>query len=211
MEDVNDYVPIGDIIGVDAFYQDTEKKGHDKLNFELSKITTCTIPDIRLASNVTKDSVIYTNMFGASVWYKSCGIHPLPTKYDSCYILTGDEEKLNFYYLLVSTIVILKRMDINFDSIPLLREQFCKEYKKINKSQEKIKEIKEKFNDAFDRACENKIVLGSSWEDTYFTRFREIDCVGLEEYMDLADHYAIVVLEKKEENIKLGISKKLKR
>ena len=113
-EDVNNYVPIGNIMGIDTFSQDTDKKGHDRINAELSKIMNCYIPDIRLASSSTKDLVIYTNMFGACVWYKSGGVINLSTKYDPTYILTGDEQELNFYNLIVSTIAALKEKDKNF-------------------------------------------------------------------------------------------------
>ena len=149
-------------------------------------------------------------MFGASVWYKSCGVTNLPTKYEPCYLLTGDEEELNFYNLLISTIAILNEIDKTFKSTSLLREEFCKEYKKVNKSQETIEEIKEKFNDSFDMASKKEIILGRSWEGTYYTSFREIDYVGLEGYILLAEHYAKVVLQKVKEDINLGHRKKLK-
>lgn len=210
-EDVNNYVPIENMGGTDTFNQDTDKNGHDRINTELSKIINCSIPDIRLANNSTKDSVIYTNMFGAYVWYKSGGVTKLPTKYEPCYILTGDEKELHFDNLLISTIAVLNELDRNFHSVSLIRERFCKEYKKVNKSKESIKAIKGRFNYSFDKACDKGIILGSSWQDTYFTNFRDIDFVGLEQYMVLAEHYANVILQKSKDTDGVSYSKKLKR
>lgn len=210
-EDVNNYVPIGNIIGIDTFNQDTAKKGHDRINAELSKIMHCSIPDIRLASSSAKDSVIYTNMFGASVWYKSCGVTDLSTKYDPTYVLTGDEQELNFYNLVVSTIAVLKEQDRSFNSIPQLRNGFCKEYKKVNKLQEDLKELAERFNHAFERASDKGIILGNYWKETYFSHFRDIDYVGLEQYMEMAEHYANVILQKSKSEEEKPYSKKLKR
>jgi len=207
-EDVNNYVPIENIIGTDTFNQDTAKKGHDRINTELSKIMHCSVPDIRLASSSAKDSVIYTNMFGASVWYKSCGVTTLSTKYVPTYVLTGDEQELDFYNLVVSTIAVLKEKDSSFNSVPLLRNGFCKEYKKTNKIQEDLKQLLERFNHAFERASDKGIILGCYWKDTYFSHFRDIDYVGLEQYMEMAEHYASVILQKsKTDSIKKTLKK----
>jgi len=210
-EDVNNYIPIGNIMGIDAFNQDTDKKGHDRINAELSKIMNCSIPDIRLASSSSKDSVIYTNMFGASVWYKSCGVRDLSTKYNPTYVLTGDEQELNFYNLIISTIAVLKEKDRSFNSVPLLRNGFCKEYKKINKLQEELKDIKDRFNQVFESASDKGIILGSYWKETYFSSFRDIDYIGLEQYMEMAEHYASVILQKSKTEEGKTYSKKLKR
>ena len=210
-EDVNNYVSIGNIMGIDAFNQDTDKKGHDRINAELSKIMNCSIPDIRLASSSSKDSVIYTNMFGASVWYKSCGVRDLATKYNPTYILTGDEQGLNFYNLIISTIAVLKEKDRSFNSVSLLRNGFCKEYKKINKLQEELKDIKDRFNQVFGSASDKGIILGSYWKETYFSSFRDLDYIGLEQYMEMAEHYASVILQKSKIEEGKTYSKKLKR
>ena len=196
IEDVNNYVSIGKVMGVDAFNQDTAKGRHDRLNVELSKITNCSIPDIRLANSYVKDSVIYTNIFGASVWYKSCGITMLPTKCDECFVLTGDEEKLNFYNLIISTIAVLETDDENFKSVSLLRERFCKEYKIVNNLDDSMESLYNKFNVCFNRACEKEIIIGRYFEKTYYSYFRDIDYVGLDKYMDMAHHYADVILQK---------------
>lgn len=210
-EDVNNYVPIGNIIGIDAFNQATDKKGHDRINAELSKIMHCSIPDIRLASSSAKDSVIYTNMFGASVWYKSCGVTDLPTKYTPSYVLTGDERELNFYNQIISTIAALKEQDRSFNSISLLRDGFCKEYKKINDLTEDLQELSDRFNEAFEKACDKGILLGRFWEETYFSHFRDIDYVGLEPYMGMAEHYARVISQNGKSKDETGYGKKLKR
>ena len=209
-EDVNNYVPLGNIIDTDAFNQDTDKKGHNRINEELSKIMHCSIPDIRLASSSAKDSVIYTNLFGASVWYKSCGVTDLSTKYTPTYILTGDEKELDFYNLVISTIAIIEQRDRSFNSVPLLRNSFCKEYKKVNKLEDDLEEIVDRFNQAFDKASDKDIILGRFWKETYFAHFRDIDYVGLEQYMGTAEHYATVILEKSKQEEEKVYSKKLK-
>lgn len=107
IDDINTFVPKFTRYGIDAFNQDTDKGQHDRLNEELSKIVGKKVPDIRLASNNYKDSVIFTNLFGVSIWYKSCGINDLEPDYDSEYILTGDERELDFYNTLLSTMLVL--------------------------------------------------------------------------------------------------------
>lgn len=108
-EDVNNYVPKGNVYGIDSFSQDTDKGGHNIINNAISKILQKSIPDIRLASNSSKDWVIYTNMFGASVLYKSCGVSDLSTKYEPSYVLTGNKNKLDFYNQVISTIAVLQQ------------------------------------------------------------------------------------------------------
>ena len=194
-EDVNNYVPKGDIYGIDAFNQDTEKGGHNRINEELSKIIQTSIPDISLASSSSKDSVIYTNMFRACVWYKSCGVSDLSTKYEPSYVLTGDENELDFYNQVVSTIAVLQQKDHSFDSTPILRDRFCDEYKRIYSSDETLDEIRKHFNKAFNKAADRDIVWGRSFKQSYFAYFRDFDYVGLENYMKLAEHYARIILQ----------------
>lgn len=193
-EDVNNYIPKGDIYGIDAFNQDTEKGGHNRINEKLSKILQTSIPDIRLASSSSKDWVIYTNMFGACVWYKSCGVSDLPTKYEPSYVLTGDENELDFYNQVLSTIAVLQQKDHSFDSTPILRDRFCDEYKRIYSSDDTLDEIRKRFNQAFNKAADRDIVLGRSFKQSYFAHFRDFDYVGLENYMKLAEHYARIIL-----------------
>ena len=66
-------------------------------------------------------------IFGACVWYKSCGTTNLSTKYDPCYILTGDLEELDFYNLLLTTLIVLKELDKDFNLTQELKEVFINE------------------------------------------------------------------------------------
>lgn len=192
-EDVDNYIPKN---YSNTFSQDTDINGHERLNDEISKIIGQQIPDIRLASNDAKDSVIYTTVSSARVWYKSCGINKLPTKYEPSYVLTGDRNSLDFYNLLISTIAVLYKTDSNFNSVPTLRERFCKEYIKLSEPEETINDVVERFNFSFNKANDNKIILGHSFKEMYFPSFRDIDYVGLDSYMDSANHYASVILQK---------------
>lgn len=205
-EDVDNYVSI-DKYDDDIFSQDTAKKGHDRINRALSKITNQHIPDIRLSSNSAKDFVIYTNNFYASVWYKSCGTTNLPDKYEPTYILTGDNKKLNFYNLFISTIMVLKNTNMDFKSIPLLKKSFCKEYKK-NNTEDSIEDINKMINDSFQKACDKGIISRLYDGTTYFCFFRNIDLIGLDQYMDTAEHYANVVLQNAKDNNGYSYSKK---
>ena len=148
-------------------------------------------------------------MFGARVWYKSCNVTDLSTKYTPTYILTGDEQELDFYNLVISTIAVLEEQDRSFHSVSQLRNGFCKEYKKVNDLQEDLKVLADRFNQAFERASDKGIILGSYWKETYFSYFCDIDYVGLEQYMEMAEHYASVILQKSKD-IK-PYSKQLKR
>lgn len=192
-EDVDSYIPKDHS---DAFSQDTDINGHERLNDEISKIIGQRIPDIRLAGNGVKDSVIYTTASFASVWYKSCGVNNLSTEYEPSYILTGDDNNLFFYNLLISTIAVLDKVDSSFKSVSTLRERFCSEYIKLSETKETIKDVIEMFNYSFDKANDKEIIIGRSYKEMYFSSFRDIDYVGLEPYMDLAYHYASVILQK---------------
>lgn len=192
----DDVINYKKVIDDDIFSQDTEEKGHDRINEELSKIMHTSIPDIRLASSSSKDSIIYTSMTNSSILYKSCGVTDLPTKYFTTYILTGNEEELDFYNYLLSTIAVLKEKNTSFHSVSLLRDTFCEEYKKINKLQEDSKELLERFNQAFSNASDKGIILGNHYKDTYFCHFSDIDYIGLEQYMEMAEYYSDVILQR---------------
>lgn len=204
--DVDSYIPED---SSDTFSQDTEIGGHQKINDEIAKIIRQEIPDIRLAGNGVKDSVIYTTTKMASVWYKSCGVNKLATKYEASYVLTGDKESLDFYNLLISTIAVLDNEESDFDSVSLLRERFCSEYMKLKENEKNIDEVIDMFNASFDKASRKKIILGRSFQESYFASFRDIDYVGLESYFDLANHYANVVLQKTKDDERKEFLKKL--
>ena len=210
-EDVNNYVPKGNVYGIDSFSQDTDKGGHNRINNAISKILQKSIPDIRLASNSSKDWVIYTNMFGASVLYKSCGVSDLSTKYEPSYVLTGDENELDFYNQVISTIAVLQQKNCNFHSLPLLRSGFCDEYKRLYPSDETLDEIKDHFNKTFDKASDRDIIFGRSYKESYFANFRDFDYVGLENYMELAEHYARIILQIKKAPEGQSLVKKIRR
>ena len=195
-EDINNYVPNGDFIGISAnvFNQDTDAKGHDRLNSELCQITKRHIPDIRLSARWSYDMVIYTNMFGASVRLKSCGLRQLTTKYDASYILTGDEEILDFYNQLVATIFLLHKKDKKFDSIPILKKYFCEEYKKNQESEQQLQELYEKFDYIFKRAYAKDVIGITMLDKNYYSKIKDIDLVCLDKYMKMADIYANAIL-----------------
>ena len=134
-------------------------------------------------------------MFKACVWYKSCGVSDLSTKYEPSYVLTGDENELDFYNQVLSTIAVLQQKDHSFDSTPILRDRFCDEYKRLYPSDETLDEIRKRFNKAFNKAADRDIVCGRSFKQSYFAYFRDFDYVGLENYMKLAEHYARIILQ----------------
>lgn len=205
-DDVDNYIPKKDS---DTFSQDTDINGHKRLNDEISKIIGQQIPDIRLAGNSVKGSVIYTTTSLASVWYKSCGVNKLSTEYEPSYILTGDDNSLFFYNLLISTIAVLDKVDSSFKSVSTLRERFCSEYIKLSETKETIKNVIEMFNYFFDKANDNEVIIGRSYKEMYFTSFKEIDYVGLEPYTGLANYYASVILQKNNDDNKPVIYKAL--
>lgn len=196
-EDVKNYETKG---MDDSFWQDTDKGGHNRLNEELKILMKFSIPDIRLASTASKDSIIYTNNERASVWYKSCGVSELPYKYEKDYILTGDEEELDFYNLVISIIVVLNNQDSNFKSTTMLRKIFCEEFKKLNNLSCDLNAIIDKFNRVFKKAGERNILLGKVWDDTYYPVFNNIDLVGLQDYMAAAQYYAFRILAENKRN-----------
>ena len=200
-----------DVECFNRFGQDTCIGGHDRLNEELAQITHKVIPDIRLAGNGVKDSVIYTTSSRASVLYKSCGERVLPTMYDESYILTGDQKKLDFYNTLISTIAIIEQKDKYFNSVPILRERFCQEYIRLSDEDENEEDITGLFNVCFDKASDKKTIVGRHFDRKYFPSFRNIDFVGLNSYLPLANHYAGVILEPVKNNNENKSCKVLKK
>lgn len=201
-EDISNFVSDSNTCGPDLFSQDTKEGQHNRLIEEISQIVKKKVPDICLSGNGSKDSVIYTSMSSASVWYKSCGLSKLPTKYEANYILTGDEKELKFYNTLLSTILILKEQDSSFDSTQQLKQNFCVEYAK-NNDLDKLEPVINMFDKLFNIASDRNIIFGRSFQKTYSSTFRETDYAGLEEYMDIANHYANTILE----NCKIGSKK----
>lgn len=191
--------------------QDTCIGGHDRLNEELSQITHQAIPDIRLAGFGTKDSVIYTTSSNASVWYKSSGKYTLPIMYDESYILTGDQKKLDFYNTLISTIAIIEQKNKYFNSVPTLRERFCQEYIRLSDEDENEEDITCWFNTCFDKASDKGLIHGRHFDRKYFPSFKNIDFVGLNPYLPLANHYADVILEPIKNNNENKSGKVLKK
>ena len=194
-----------------CFSQDTCIGGHDRLNEELAQITNKFIPDIRLAGFGTKDSVIYTTPSKASVWYKSSGEYTLPTMYEESYILTGDQKKLDFYNTLISTIAIIEQKDKYFNSVPVLRERFCQEYVRLSDEDENEEDITCWFNVCFDKANDKGLIHGRHFDRKYFPSFRNIDFVGLNSYLPLANHYADIILELVKNNNENKSGKVLKK
>ena len=193
------------------FSQDTCIGGHDRLNEELAQITNKFIPDIRLAGFGVKDSVIYTTSSRASVLYKSCGDRVLPTMYDESYILTGNQKKLDFYNTLISTIAIIEQKDKYFNSVPVLRERFCREYIQLSDEDENEEDIICWFNTCFDKASDKGLIHGRAFDRKYFPSFRNIDFVGLNPYLPLANHYADIILEPVKNNNENKSCKVLKK
>lgn len=192
---VNNYIPTCYEYGIDAFNQSTDKAEHDQLNIELSKILDKPfIPDIRLASNSSKDSTIYTNIFGASVWHKSGGLTKLPTKYKPTYILTGNEEELYLRNLLLATIIVLNELDKNFHSISILRKVFCQEYQK-NICKKKLEDVIDLFNIVFNQLNDDKLIIGRCYNDRYYITILKNDYVKLNKYILVASQYANKILE----------------
>ena len=206
---VNTYIPTCYEYGIDAFNQNTDKTGHDQLNVALSKILDKPfIPDIRLASNSLKDYTIYTNIFGASVWYKSGGLTKLPTKYKPTYILTGNEEEFYLRNLLLATIIVLNELDKNFHSITILRKAFCQEYQK-NICKKKIEDVIELFNAVFNQLNDDRIIMGRCYNDTYYTNLLQNDYAKVNKYILVASQYANKILELNIEENRENNSKKL--
>lgn len=193
-EDVNNYVPIGDVIEFDAFNQDTEKGKHERLNEELSEILGKKVPDIRLASRSYKDSVIYTNIFGSCMWYKSCGTTDLPNRYEKSYLLTGDEEILKFENTLEATLFIISNNDSKFKSIPILKERFCHKYSEKNNI-ENYHKIIALFKYVFNKGNDGGYILGNHYNDNYWVFPDRMNKVDILPYLNDGEYYAAEVLK----------------
>ena len=178
------------------FVQETEMKKHDRINEELSKITSKPVPDILISTRSTKPMLIYTNKYKVIKQVRSIGEEPLELECEPTYILTGNEKKLDFYYLLVATISALHEKDPKFESIPALANGFCKKYKE-DTSNQSSEEIIEWFKDSYDKAMWEGLITGFRWgySSTYFCSDRLSHYKGLEPYMNQASDFADAILQ----------------
>ncbi len=191
------------------FSLDTELGGHNRLNQVLSNVLNVSIPDIRLAGYSSKDSVLYVTKNKVSVWYKSCGEMPLSKKYETDYVLTGNKEELDFYNLVLATIAMLGVQNPGFRSIPNLRKRFCEEYKKVHNDKELV-DIVDEFNMAYKKANERELVIGGVSSDRFIPIMYSMDIALLEDYLDMGQHYADVILQR-DEVFPLPVDNKLKK
>ena len=179
----------------DCFKQDTAPGGHDIINSILKEVTKKDIPDISLTLEIYKDFVTTTYEYYTEVLYKSCGIKYLPEYYrkEFNYILTGNQQELDFYYLIVALIVKLHKLNKDFSSMEELKSKFCEEYMKLNDITDYIY-MHNIFEKAISLANDNKIIIGSAWGSFFFTQYTKEDINGIKEYMPTANHYASIIL-----------------
>ena len=120
----------------------------------------------------------------------------LPREYDSCYILSGDMDELEFDNTLLATIFMLSRIDANFSSVKDLRIGFCKQYNDANNNRFDIKELHDKFNSCFNKMNEQGIISGTSSGDNFSAYFYEADYGGLDDYVEKGIKYAEGIVNK---------------
>lgn len=193
-QDINSHICQGSW-SRDAFSQDTDIGKHNRLNQELGEILQIQkFPDIRLTDDSKKDEVIYSGKQGVCVWYKSSGIIDLSRFVEPCYILTGDEEELDIYNQLITTIVELKNQDSDFDSINYLTKGFCSAYLKINNPNDSYMQVLKRFNKAYDKAEECGIIFGKRFKGRFICSALKYDLTGLDAYKELAKYYADSIL-----------------
>ncbi len=185
------------------FYQDTALGRHNRLNEELSFINRKPVSDIRLSSYDSKDIVIYTNNSNALRWYKSGGIRYLSTTYEPDYILTGDEKLLDIYNLLLAVIVLLDNNYPQFEDINGIKDAFGKIYLKHNPSENEAS-IQNLFDNVFNALANQEMVVGYTYQKTYFSSYQHNDLNGLEYYYPLAKE---IVEEIKPEKIVYQLKK----
>ncbi len=124
--------------------------------------------------------------------------------------ITGDKEELDFYNLVVATIVMLISLDSGFRNIQEFRKRFCTEYKKVNDLNEKIEDVVERFNRAYGKANERGLVTGSVYSKYFFPSISSMDVASVEDYLDMGHHYADVILQR-EEVLHSSVDNKLKK
>lgn len=187
---VKKYVPHG-MYGIDDYNQDTAKYYHNDINKILSQVTSKKIPDIRLENRDIKDSIIYTNAYGANRWYKSCGTVPLPSLYESNYILTGNKKELDFYNLVIAVTTVVMQKNNSFNSVNKLRKIFCDIYIEIYGETDR-KVLEEQFNNILYKMNDKGLIIGTPLQQDYYCKFQKIDLVGLDSYKDVLNDEMIL-------------------
>ncbi len=171
------------------FIQSTAKNEHDAINNGISFALDEMIPNIRLGSKNLGDYEILLNDEHVIENYMSIS-RELPREYDSCYILSGNTDELDFDNSLLATIFMLTRIDANFDSVKELRIGFCKQYNDDNNGRFDIRELHDRFNDFFNKAYEDGIISGNASGDNYSAYFYEADYGGLDNHIEKGIKYA---------------------
>ena len=195
-QDINSYVKKGLLFSIDMFSQETSEGKHNRLNQELGEILQIPkFPDLRLAASGSKDEVIYSGREGVCIWYKNCGVKDLSRYVEPTYVLTGDEQEVDVYNQLITTIIALKKRDNKFNSIDLLSKGFCMAYLKFNDPQaNSYVEVLKRFNKAYDKAEEWDIVAGKRSQTKFICTALNFDITGLDGYRELAEQYADLIL-----------------
>ena len=138
----------------DFFIQNTKKKEHDVLNDDLKNILATSISDIKLTPRGEKNISIMTSDF--NVWTgNNRGFVGLCRLFENDYILSGDKDFKDFYYLVLA---YLNQVGENVDYYTL-RKSFVESYIKKKYNSFSSDELYYYFSYIVRVAKENKLLL----------------------------------------------------
>ena len=138
----------------DSFSQSTKKKGHDVLNDDLKSILATSISDIKLTPKGEKNICIMTSDY--NVWTgNNKGFVGLCRLFENDYILSGDKNFRDFYYLVLA---YLNQVGENVD-YHSLRKVFVEGYIKKNYNKYSSDSLYYYFSYIVRVAKENKLLL----------------------------------------------------
>lgn len=162
--------------------QSTAKKGHQVINEILGS------PDISLSPRQSKPTVL--DMYPNNVYATCKSKDKIPSSYDDSfdYVLGANEEELEFYNLVLSIIIVIREKNREFNSLEILRENFCAAY--LNTDD--LNTITRKF-DMVIAVLERYSIIKTN-KDVIVEWPKEIDGNNLEKYLGEARYYSEGVL-----------------
>ena len=196
------------------FSQATSKGKHNMINHALSIILHNMIPDIDISTgNIS--NIISTNSMIAGEKQINDAIEYVLEPVNPYYILTGDFDDLNFYYILIATLALIdadnNKTDKDYNA---LTKYVTEGYKDIffPEKDNVDDEIKKRWDLAISQAeHENIINVRHDVEPpTYTTKFHKIDYNGIDLYIDYAMDIASKILGEDIDTLKNQYTKKRK-
>ena len=185
--------------GKKIFSQNTSKKGHQQISDALSKILGRDVPDINLSPKNGKQYIL--DMHPRNI-YVSCKVKErIPFEYqtsyssDYNYVITGNENDLKLYNLVLSVFVSIRKKNANFKSLGFLRKSFCEKIISDNNLSCSMDEAIKNFDAIIKVLREHSIIECETLNGKERITKWPIIANGLDSFSEIASEYSEYILD----------------